>query len=264
MDVRAIDFVGLGLLIAFIMLIGVFTVRALRRRSAPVVLRRIEAFHSLPQTVGQAVETGRRLHISLGTGSLGNASTAATLAGVTVLDQISAAAAVSDKPPIVTSADGATMLLAQDTLRNVYARQNALSRYDPYSSQVAGLTPISFGAAQTTLQKDESVAGTILIGSVDSEAVLLAEAGHRQGVTTLAGSDNPATQAMLFATADHPLVGEDLFAGGAYIAGAPAHVGSLQAQDIIRLVIGGVIVVGVIFRTVVDIPRALELLFGAG
>ncbi|HSQ50898.1 MAG TPA: DUF6754 domain-containing protein, partial [Nitrospiraceae bacterium] len=139
-----------------------------------------------PQTVGQAVETGGRLHLSLGTGSLGQASTAATLAGVVLLDQISAAAAVSDKPPIVTTADGATMLFAQDTLRNVYTRQNALARYDHYSSQVAGLTPISFGAAQTTLQKDEAVAGTILIGSVGSEAVLLAEAGQRQGVTTLA------------------------------------------------------------------------------
>ncbi len=263
MDFLAVDFVGLGLLVVFAGLIGVFTVRAARRRAAPPGLRRIEAFHSLPQTVGQAVETGRRLHISLGTGSLGNASTAATLAGMAVLDQISAAAAVSDKPPIVTSADGATMLLAQDTLRNVYARQNALSRYDPYSSQVAGLTPIAFGAAQTTLQKDEAVAGTILIGSVDSEAVLLSEAAQRQGVTTLAGSDNPAAQAMLFATSDHPLIGEDLFAGGAYIAGAPAHVGSLQAQDVIRLVIGGAILAGVIFRTVADMPRLLAL-FGSG
>ncbi len=254
-----VDIIGLGVVVVFAGLIGFFTARAARRRGAPAVLRRIDAFHTLPQTVGQAVETGRRLHLSLGTGSLGNASTAATLAGVTVLDQISAAAAVSDKPLIVTSADGATMLLAQDTLRNVYARQNALGRYDPYSSQAVGLTPISYGAAQTTLQKDEAVAGTILIGSVGTEAVLLAEAAHRQGVTTLAGSDNPATQAVLFASADHPLIGEDLFAGGAYIGGAPAHVGSLQAQDILRLLIAGAIVAGVIFQTVSDLPRLLEL-----
>jgi hypothetical protein len=253
------DFLGLGLLIVFAGLIGLFTVLAARRRGGPPTLRRIEAFHTLPQTVGQAVETGQRLHLSLGTGNLGQASTAATLAGVVVLDQISAAAVVSDKPPIVTSADGATMLLAQDTLRNVYARQNALTRYDPYSSQTVGLTPISFGAAQTTLQKDEDVAGTILIGSVGAEAVLLAEAGHRQGVVTLAGSDNPAAQAMLFATTDHPLIGEDLFAGGAYIACAPAHVGSLQAQDVIRLLIGGAIILGVIVRTVSDLPRLLGL-----
>jgi hypothetical protein len=78
-------------------------------------------------------------------------------------------------------------------------------------------------------------------------------------VVTLAGSDNPAAQAMLFATTDHPLIGEDLFAGGAYIACAPAHVGSLQAQDVIRLLIGGAIILGVIVRTVSDLPRLLGL-----
>jgi hypothetical protein len=256
---QPIDLLGLAALALFGGLIVAFTVRASRRRANPPVLRRIEAFHTLPQTVGQAVETGRRLHLSLGRGDLGQASTAATLAGVVLLDQISAAAAVSDKPPIVTTADGATMLLAQDTLRNVYTRQNALGRYDHYSSQTAGLTPISFGAAQTTLQKDEAVAGTILIGSVGAEAVLLAEAGQRQGVTTMAGSDNPAAQAMLFATADHPIIGEDLFAGGAYIGRAPAHIGSLQAQDVMRLIIGGVIVLGVILRSIADIPRLFGL-----
>lgn len=253
------DFIGLGVVVIFAGLIGAFTARAARRRGTAAVLRRIAAFQSLPQTVGQAVETGRRLHFSLGTGSLGNASTTSTLAGIAVLDQISAAAAVSDKPPIVTSADGAAMLLAQDTLRNVYARQNALGRYDVYSSQTVGLTPISFGAAQTTLQKDEAVAGTILIGSVGAEAVLLAEAAHRQGVKTLAGSDSPATQAMLFASADHPIIGEDLFAGGAYIGGAPAHVGSLHAQDIVRLLIGAAIVAGVVYQTLDDLPKLLGL-----
>jgi hypothetical protein len=255
-----IDFVGLAVLLIFAVLIGVFSARATRRRATPPVLRRVEAYHHLPETVGQAVETGRRLQISLGTGTLGQASTAATLAGIAVLDQISAAAAISDKPPIVTSADGGSMLLAQDTLRNVYARQNALGRYDAFSAQVPGLTPGSFGAAQTTLQKDEAVAGTLLIGSIGTEAVLLTEAGQRLGVTTLAGSDNLAGQAVLFATADHPIIGEDLFAGGAYVGGTPAHIGSLQAQDVVRLLIGAAVILGVVLRTVSDLPR----LFGIG
>jgi hypothetical protein len=256
------SYLGLGLLVAFAVLIGVFTALAARRRAAPPTLRRIEAFQGLPQTVGQAVETGQRLHVALGTGNLGSTSTAATLAGVVLLDQISAGAAVSDKPPIVTTSDGGTMLLAQDTLRNVYARQNALSRHDLYLSQVAGLTPISYGAAQTTLQKDAAVAGALLIGSVGPEAVLLVEAAQRQGASTVAGSDSPATQAMLFATADHPLIGEDLFAGTAYVSGTPAHVGSLRAQDVVRLVIGGVVIVAVIVRTLTSLPGFLAGLAG--
>ena len=167
-----------------------------------------------------------------------------------LLDQVSAAAARSDRPPIVTTADGTAMLLAQDVLRNVYARQNALNRYEPESAQVVGQSPAAYGAAQTMLPRDEAVAGALLIGSVGPEAALLTEAGQRAGVTTLAGADNLTAQAVLFASADHPVIGEDLYAGGAYVNGRPEHLGSLAAQDAMRLIIGLVIVVGVIAKTV--------------
>ena len=239
----------LGFVFLFAILIGVFIALGRRRGARPPAFRSVEALESLPTTVGQAVETGRRLHVSLGSGTLGQTDTAATLAGLTVLDQISAVAAVSDKPPVVTSADGAAMFLAQDTLRNVYARQNALQRYDPSSARVAGLSPLSFGAALTSMIKDESVAGTVLVGPVGSEVVLLAEAGQRANITTLAGSSDPAAQALLFAAADHPLIGEDLFAGGAYIGRLSAHVASLQAQDVMRILIGLAIIGGVIVKT---------------
>jgi hypothetical protein len=244
-----IQFVGLLVLLAFAGLMLLFTALAQRKGARPRVLRRIDAYQSLPATVGTAVEAGQRLHFSLGTGAVGDTDTAATLAGLVVLDQIASAAAMSDRPPIVTSSDGAAMLLAQDTLRSVYARQNALARFDPESAQVVGLTPASFGAAQTMLPRDEAVAGALLLGSIGTEAVLMTEAGQRAGVTTLAGTDSLTGQAVLYATADHPVVGEDLFAGGAYVGRAPAHLASLTAQDIIRLIIAGIIVAGVAVRT---------------
>jgi hypothetical protein len=247
------ELLALLVLLAFAGLIIAFTLQARRPSARPRVLRNIQAYQSLPATVGTAVETGRRLHFSLGTGAVGDTDTAATLAGLVVLDQISAAAAVSDKPPIVTSADGAAMLLAQDTLRAVYSRQNALARYDPESAQVAGLTPASWGAAQTTLARDQAVAGALLLGSVGTEAALLTEGGQRAGVTTLAGSDNLQAQAVLFASAEHPVIGEDLFAGGAYVGRLPAHVGSLAAQDVVRLGVAAVIIVGVIWRTLASL-----------
>ncbi len=246
----AIPLVALLIFLIMALMIVALTLLGARAGARPRVLRRIDAYQSLPVTVGQAVETGQRLHISLGTGQVGTAETAATVAGLTVLDQISAAAAVSDRPPVVTTSDGAAMLLAQDTLRSVYARQNALARYDPESAQVVGLTPMSFGAAQTTLPADEAVAGAVLIGAAGSEAVLLTEGGQRSGVTTLAGADNVTTQAMLYPTADHPLIGEDMFAGGAYIGGQSRYVASLTAQDVARLAIAGLIVIGVIVQTV--------------
>jgi hypothetical protein len=131
----------------------------------------------------------------------------------------------------------------------VYKQQNAAERYDSDSARVVGLTPIAFATALTPLVKDEAVAGNVLIGPVGPEAVLLTEAAGRAHVTTIAGSDNPTAQAVLFATADHPLVGEDVYAVSAYLGRSRAHVASLQAQDWMRLVLAAAIVVGVIWKS---------------
>ena len=79
-------------------MIVIFAALARRKGAKPRGIRRIEAYESLPATVGAAVETGRRIHISLGSGTIGEVNTAATISGLGVLDQVASVAAVSDKP----------------------------------------------------------------------------------------------------------------------------------------------------------------------
>lgn len=241
---------GLIGLVVFAVLIFALTFLFSRRKGGArtVGIREIEAYESLSNTVGKAVEAGLRLHISLGTGAIGEPTTATTLVGLAVVDRVASAAVVSDKTPVVTTADMTAAFLARDILRDVYARQNALYRYEAASTQVAGLGNQPFSAALTGIIEDEAVGGTVLIGSVGPEAVLFAEAGHRAKINTLAGSDDPAAQALLYATAENPVVGEDLYAAGAYIGRMPSHVASLRAQDIARLGIAVIIIGGLVWR----------------
>jgi len=76
-------------------------------------------------------------------------------------------------------------------------------------------------------------------------------AAVRSGTHQIAGTDDPQSQALPFVTADHALIGEDMFAAGTYISGGdPFHIASLQAQDWMRLLVAGVIVVGAVLRTI--------------
>lgn len=240
---------ALGFLVLFIGLMVIFTVLTRQRGARNVPLREAEALQALPGMVGVAVETGKRLHLSLGTGALGQSDTATMLAGLTAASQIAAVAVVSDKAPIVSTTDGAAMLLAEDVMKSVYGEQNAADRYEGDVARVAALSPASFGAAVTALVSDEAVSGNVLIGPATAEAALLAEAGRRAGATTLAGTDNVAAQAALFAIAEHSLIGEDVYATGAYLGRETAHVASLQAQDFVRWILAGVIVVGALVAT---------------
>lgn len=53
-----------------------------------------------------------------------------------------------------------------------------------------------------------------MIGNFGSEAALINEAAERSGSLTLAGTDTIPGQAVLYATAQEPLIGEEVFAGG--------------------------------------------------
>ncbi|MEK7277773.1 MAG: DUF6754 domain-containing protein, partial [Chloroflexota bacterium] len=156
------NILGLGTAVLSAALIVGFWILSKQSGRAPV-LRQVNAFEDLPQKAGEAVESGKRIHVSLGSGGVGGQNTAVTLAGLTVLEAAAEAATISDKPPIVTAGDGTAMILAQDTLRRTYKRQNAPERYEHLSGRLAGATPVSYAAGVMTALKDESVSVNLFV-----------------------------------------------------------------------------------------------------
>jgi hypothetical protein len=95
----------------------------------------------------------------------------------------------------------------------------------------------------------EEVSIHILSGSFGTEGALAADFGRRNQAFVLAGTDDVQTQALFYGTADYPLIGEELFAGGAYLGVGELHKASLRAQDIIRIVIVALILLGTLLKT---------------
>ncbi len=240
------DFIGLLILALFVVLLIAYT--ALRRRW-PAVFRPLPAFEELGRTIERAVEAGERVHLSLGTGSIIGSDAAPALAGLAMLSRVARETSMSDMPVVVTSGDGAMALLSQDTLRTAYAEAGASERYEPTSGRLLGPTPFSYIAGLPLLLATENVSAHMLVGSFGAEGALGADFGERQGVFVLAGTDDVQSQALLYATAEHALVGEEVFAGGAYLNVGPLHRASLRTQDAVRFIIVGVILVGTLLRT---------------
>ena len=206
--------------------------------------REIAAFTKLKRGIGLAVEAGRRLHVSLGHGGVSGLQGASALVGLSVLQSIARVASISDRPPVATSGEGVQAVLSQDTLRSAYQAIGAESQYEPTSGQLSGLTPFSYAAGTLPVIYDQQVSVNILVGSFGSEVALITDAAERSGGMTLAGSDNIPAQAVLFASAQEPLIGEELFASGAYLQAGTMHNAGLRVQDIFRWAIIGIILVG--------------------
>jgi Domain of unknown function (DUF6754) len=221
-------------------------VAALQRKSPPV-FRDIRAFTRLNHAIGRVVEDGTRLHVSLGRGALATPQSASALAGLLLLRRLSESTSAGDQPPIATSGDAALALLSQDTLQTG-SQASAQGSYDPTAGRLTGLTPFSYAAGTMAAILDENISTNVVMGNFGAEAGLLTEAAERANTFTLAASDNLTAQSVLYASAQEPLIGEELYAAGAYFDAGPLHSASLTVQDILRWLIIIVMLIGALLK----------------
>lgn len=235
------EFIGLGVLIVTTLLLLAFT--AWRRRASGA-LRRIDAYDRLNREVGLAVENGTRLHISLGRGNLFTARGGSALAGLAMLRRIAERTSVSDRPPIVTSGDASLTILSQDTSQSGYRAAGAEEGFRVTAGRLTGLSPFAYAAGTLPIARDDHVSTHVLIGDLGVESALIAEAAERQNASLIAASDNLSAQAIFYASAQDPLIGEELFAAGAYTGAGASHEASLNVQDVLRWIVIIVILIG--------------------
>ncbi|WKZ36929.1 MAG: hypothetical protein QY332_03195 [Anaerolineales bacterium] len=221
----------LVIIIASALLLLVITVW---KKRFPARLRDIPALTGLYRKLGLSVEDGTRLHISLGHGSLLDARGGSALAGLAMLRIIAERTSVSDKPAVASAGDPALGLLTQDTMQAGYQAAGADDLYVPTTGRVTGLTPFSYAAGAMNILQNENVSANLMLGHFGPEAALLADVSDREGVTVIGASDNLSGQAVLFANTQDVLIGEELFAAGAYLNAGASHAASLTVQDILR------------------------------
>jgi len=243
--------VALGFLALAAVLLAALT---LWRRRSPGSLRLIEAYEQLNHSIGLAVESGTRLHISLGRGNLFPTRAGSALAGLAMLRRLAERTSLSDRPPVVTSGESALAILSQDTLQSGYRAVGAEDQYRFTTGRLTGLTPFSYAAGTMATIHDESVSANIFIGDFGAESGLLAEASDRENTSLIAASDNLSAQSIFYASSQDPLIGEELFAAGAYVGAGAAHEASLNVQDILRWLIILAILIGAVLKIGSTLP----------
>ncbi|GAB4496453.1 MAG: hypothetical protein OHK003_01600 [Anaerolineales bacterium] len=213
-----------------------FVITLWRRRS-PAHLRNIPAFTKLTHALGLSIEDGKRLHISLGHGSLLDSRGGSAFAGLALLRSIAERTSVSDMPSVASAGDPTLGLLTQDTLQAGYKAAGVEDAYVHTMGRITGMTPFSYAAGAMQIPPNENVSTNIIIGHVGPEVGLLTEVSDRISVPLIGASDNLTGQSVLYASTQEPLIGEELFAAGAYLNSDPAHTASLTVQDIFRWLI---------------------------
>lgn len=242
--------IALGVMLAFIVLFFIIYVR-LRRGGQHPSLRPLPGVESLRLLAERSIEEGREMHLALGTGRVTDSTTATTLMGLLLLDEMAEQAVRTNQIPIVTTADAPSQLLAADILSRGQVERAWDTR--PFARFVAPHAS-AYGAGTRGMMQRETLGLTAIIGHMGDEYLFLAAAQPDGGSTVyapdVAGTTHIETLPLIHLTARTPLIGEEIFALGAYIGQWPSHLASVLLQDVARIVLLLVIVVGVILRTI--------------
>ncbi len=223
---------GLVLLLAALPILFFLTSRAKAGKAAP--LRPLKGLQELSGSVERSAETGLPLHISVGVAGVGGAATSETWAGLTLLAELADKAASCHVPLVVTVADPTVLPLAQNIVRRAYARNGAPEVYDASSIRFVAPTPLAYAVGVMGVLDREPLSGNVMVGSFGDEVLFMGETGARLGMYQLAGASEPTTLPLIQASADDTLLGEEIFAGGAYTRRLPIQIGSLLTADWLR------------------------------
>lgn len=242
----------LNILALFIIAISILFMIILRfiRSRAGVTIKTINTFTNLRKFIGLTIEEGKQLHISLGNTPINTIRSAASFVALTSLENILKQSSLSDKPPMASSGAGDLSLLSNDIFISTYRDLNALDRFNPNQSYLTGPTNFSYisGMYPIVHQKDASV--HLFVGNYGPEIGLITDACRRTGAVTVAGTTSLQGQAVVLASADEAMIGEEYFALPNSLSKSPLYQDSLHLQDIFRWSLIIVILVGFLLNLV--------------
>jgi len=214
-----------------------------RRGHIPYV-RQIAGVVAIEEAVGRATEMGRPIVFAMGWTDIRDIKTHVSLS---VLDYVARLAARMQTRLIVTLLVPNVYPIAEEVVRQAYTAEGVPDQFQP-EEQVRFLSQDSVLHAMGTarLIEEEQAGCAIFFGAFDFTSLLMAEPGARMGVLQIAGDPGLFQVPFFVCTCSHTIIGEEYFAAGAYVSRDPSMRASLVSQDLIKAIIGGLILAGTI------------------
>ena len=232
----------------FILIYIVINYVYLRRARAGLPMpeiRSISGLEAVDEAIGRATEMGRPVHFT--PGSVG--FDAEGFASMAVLGHVAKMCARYDTRIIVTTRSYMIQAVYDEIVRQSYLEAGRPDSFNP--DDIRYLSGMQFAAAAATIGifEREKVAANIMVGYFYAESLLYAEAGYQAGAIQIAGTTNTSQTAFFVAACDYTLIGEEIYAAGAYLSKDPVLYGTVVAQDIMKQALLVLIIVGSVLAT---------------
>ncbi len=232
----------------------------LARRGLNLFVRKIAGLDAIEEAVGRATEMGRPCLFIPGIQDMNEIQ---TIAGLTILARVAQRAAEYDALVEVPTSRSLVMTAARETVQAAYL---TAGRPDAFNEdRIYYVTDEQFGyvAYLAGHMVREKPAACFDMGSFFAESLILAETGNSVGAIQVAGTAQPSQLPFFVAACDYTLIGEEFFAASAYLSGDPDQLGSLKGQDVGKLMVAALLVMGCGLLTLAAVSGSEAVLHAA-
>ena len=233
-----------------VIMIMLYEVRLAKSSSEDIFLRTIPGLKAVEEAVGRSTEMGRPILYVPGIMDMNEVE---TVAGVVVLGHVANMTAQYETELDVPVARAIVMQSARQVAKEAYMTQGRPEMYNEDMVHYVTDDQFAYAAAVNgNMQRDEPAA-CLYMGKFFAESLLFAETGNSIGAIQIAGTGSQ-TQIPFFVTAcDYTLMGEEFFAASAYLSKEPELIAGITAQDIIKVLLIGFIMLAIVSRAFFDL-----------
>ncbi len=213
----------------------------------PTRVRMIPGLAALEDAVGRATEMGSPVLFTTGWG--GDIQRPTTIAALSIFGEVAERTARYHTRLLFPTHDPVIMAVAEEIARERSARVDGLP---PGHGDISYVSSSQFGyaAAVDGILVRERPAAVFLIGTFEAESLILAETGNSIGAIQIAGTDSTIQLAFFVVACDYTLIGEEVFAASGYLTQEPDIVGTILAQDWMKILIALLLVIATISATI--------------
>jgi len=218
-----------------------------KRYGKNMFIRRIPGVDAIEDAVGRSTEMGRPVLYITGIEEITDIQ---TLASLLILGHVAEMTAEYDTEIKVCNTYPMTMIVAEEIVRNSYTNVGRADAHRPENIMFITSEQFAFAAAVNGMILRDRPATNIYLGRFFAESLMLAETGFMAGAVQIAGTAEFTQLPFFVAACDYTLIGEELYATGAYLSREPNQIAQIKAGDVMKVIITALILIGVVAATV--------------
>ncbi len=215
-------------------------------------LRKLAGLDAVEEAIGRATEMAKPVVISTGIGGLTGVEAPQTVAGLSMVGYVARLCAKYGARLIAPARQPYVVPVETEIIQTAFIEEGKPEEASRAVDMVQYLSDsqFSYTIAYLAILKREQPGAHFMIGAYWAESLQLAEVGFTTRAVQIAGTAQTAQIPFFVAACDYCLIGEEIFAAGAYLSNDPIQVGSVVGQDIGKALALILIVLGMIFGSV--------------